>query len=306
MTTKTGVVVMAYGTPGSAEEIEPYYTKIRHGHPPTPELLADLVRRYEAIGGISPLSELTAAQVAGITRTLEAKHPDTYTVAFGAKYTAPSVEDGVVALDGCTRIIGIVLTPHQASLGSEQYHDRARAEAERRGATYVPVTHFYDLESFAAIQANRLNAALAKLPASANGSTMVAFTAHSLPEKILELGDPYPSQVAESGAMIAEAAGVTDFLIAWQSAGRTRDPWIGPSILEILPALQHEGTTHLVVCPVGFVADHLEVLYDLDIEADKAANELGLHLSRTTSLNADQDFLDVLVEAIVRADTTSD
>ncbi len=306
MTKKTGVVVMAYGTPGSTEEVEPYYTKIRHGHPPTPELLADLVRRYDAIGGISPLSELTAAQVAGIARTLETEHPDTYQVAFGAKYTSPSVEDGVAALSGSTRIIGLVLTPHQASLGSEQYHERARAEAERHGATYVPVTHFYDLESFAQIQATRLQTALGKLPASANGSTMVAFTAHSLPEKVLELGDPYPSQVAESGAMIAKAAGISDFLIAWQSAGRTRDPWIGPSILEILPALHEGGTTHLVVCPVGFVSDHLEVLYDLDIEADAAANELGLHLSRTASLNADQDFLHVLVEAIVRADATSD
>ena len=306
MTSKTGVVVMAYGTPGSTEEVEPYYTKIRHGHPPTPELLADLVRRYDAIGGISPLSELTAAQVAGIARTLEAEHPDTYQVAFGAKYTSPSVEDGVAALSGSTRIIGLVLTPHQASLGSEQYHERARAEAERHGATYVPVTHFYDLESFAQIQATRLQTALGKLPASANGSTMVAFTAHSLPEKVLELGDPYPAQVSESGAMIAKAAGISDFLIAWQSAGRTRDPWIGPSILEILPALHEEGTTHLVVCPVGFVSDHLEVLYDLDIEADAAANELGLHLSRTASLNADQDFLHVLVEAIVRADATSD
>ena len=304
MTSPIGVLVMAYGTPGSADEIEPYYTRIRHGHAPTPELLADLIRRYEAIGGISPLAERTAAQVGGIARTLEAAHPGRFLVAFGSKYTEPSVETGIATLKDCERIIGIVLTPHRASLGSEQYHDRARGEAERLGVAYIAVEQFYDLPDFSAIQAVRLNEALAKLPASANGSTIVAFTAHSLPEKILELGDPYPDQVAESGALIAQAAGISDFLVAWQSAGRTRDPWIGPSILEVLPALAAEGATAVVVCPVGFVADHLEVLYDLDIEATAAAEPLGIHLSRTASLNDDQDFLDVLAQAVLRADAT--
>lgn len=296
-----GVLVMAYGTPGSPEEVEPYYTRIRHGHPPTKELLDDLLRRYDAIGGISPLAERTAAQVEGIRAGLEAAAPGRYLVAFGSKYTDPYLEDAAQALAGeVSAVIGIVLTPHQATLGSGQYHERVRATLATMEVPYRAIDHWYDEDGFDQLMARRLNTALAAVPSSCP-SVEVLFTAHSLPEKILELGDPYPDQVADSGTRIAAAAGLEHFDVAWQSAGRTRDPWIGPSILEVLPELAEGGTTAVVVCPVGFVADHLEVLYDLDIEATALAEQLGVRLSRTTSLNDDPEFLSVLVRAIQRA-----
>ncbi len=297
-----GVLVMAYGTPGSPEEVEPYYTRIRHGHPPTKELLDDLIRRYDAIGGISPLAQRTAAQVEGIRAGLDAAAPGRYLVAFGSKYTDPYLEDAASALaTQVSAIIGIVLTPHQATLGSGQYHDRVRATLESTGVPYRAINHWYDEAGFDELMARRLNDALAQVPTSCP-SVEVLFTAHSLPEKILELGDPYPDQVADSGARIAAAAGLEHFGVAWQSAGRTRDPWIGPSILEVLPEFAEAGTDAVVVCPVGFVADHLEVLYDLDIEAMALADQLGVALSRTASLNDDPEFIAVLVNAIQRVE----
>ena len=304
--TTTGVLVMAYGTPGSPEEIEPYYTRIRHGHAPTPELLADLTRRYEAIGGISPLKERTDAQVTGLRTALEERAPGRFTVAFGAKYTAPYVEDAARELAAtCDTIIGLVLTPHQASLGSEQYHDRAREVLDELPCTYVPINSWYTEPGYADLQATLLAAAMEEAGITAEDpSGIVLFTAHSLPEKILAMGDPYPSQVAHSGELIAARLGLTHTDVAWQSAGRTRDPWIGPDILAVLPTLPGREITGVVVCPVGFVADHLEVLYDLDVEDATAAAALGLRFARTASLNARPEFLDVLASAVIAAEGT--
>ncbi|MEI6700425.1 MAG: ferrochelatase [Actinomycetota bacterium] len=302
MTKPIGVLVMAYGTPGAPEEIEPYYTRIRHGHPPTPELLDDLIRRYDAIGGISPLAKLTRDQVDGIEAALEVESPGGYLVRFGAKYTEPSIEAAAAELAAsCDVVVGLVLTPHQASLGSMQYHERAALAFAETSVSYIAIPSWYDLPAFAVLQGHRLNAALAKLTPQQRENVHVLFTAHSLPEKILETGDPYPDQVKESGALIAAAAGVNTWSVAWQSAGRTRDPWIGPSILDELPRLQEAGATAVIASAVGFVSDHLEVLFDLDVEAQKVADELGLAFGRTESLNADPEFIAVLVSAIVRA-----
>ena len=302
MTKPVGVLVMAYGTPGAPEEIEPYYTRIRHGHPPTPELLDDLIRRYDAIGGISPLAKLTRDQVDGIEAALEVVAPGGYLVRFGAKYTEPSIEAAAEELAAsCDLVIGLVLTPHQASLGSMQYHERAALGFRGTSVPYVAIPSWYDLPAFASLQGDRLNAALLKLTPQQRENAHVLFTAHSLPEKILETGDPYPDQVRHSGELIAAAAGVRTWSVAWQSAGRTRDPWIGPSILDELPRLEAEGASAVIACAVGFVSDHLEVLFDLDVEAMKVADDLKLAFGRTESLNADPAFIAVLVSAIERA-----
>ena len=302
MSAPIGVLVMAYGTPASSEEVEPYYTRIRHGRRPTDEQLADLVRRYEAIGGISPLAEKTAAQVAGLAAELERRAPGRFDVRFGAKYTAPDIETAAASFvdDGITTVVGLALTPHYSSMGTGEYLARARA-ALGDDAELVGIEQWYDAPGFDALMADRVAAALDELPAEARESALVLFTAHSLPARILESGDPYPDQLDDTARQIAAAAGVSRFEVAWQSAGRTPEPWIGPDILEVVAGLPARGISSAVICPVGFVADHLEVLYDVDVDARRVAEDAGVALVRTSSLNDDPAFLAVLAGRVVEA-----
>src|SRR6185437_11148132 len=319
----TGVLVMAHGTPATPEEIEPFYTRIRRGRPPTPEQLADLRRRYDAIGGTSPLAARTAAQVAGLAARLDAARPGEFVVRYGAKHTAPFIEDTAaeLAADGVDRVVGLVLTPHRSSMGSGEYLDRAAAALEQvaPGLPFIPVRQWYDAAGFAELMAGRVLAALSSLPSPpddragggrAGGDRVVVFTAHSLPERVVAAGDPYPDQLADSARAVAEAAGLHDagprgggvrWRVAWQSAGRTPDPWLGPDVLDVIRALPAEGAVAVVVCPVGFVADHLEVLFDLDVEARAAADAVGVAFARTASLNDDAGFLDLLADVVTRA-----
>jgi ferrochelatase len=294
-----GVLLMAHGTPARATEIEPFYTRIRRGRPPTSEQLAELERRYAAIGGVSPLTIRTNAQVDAVRAVLETRAPERYTVSFGAKHTEPLIEQSAARLStaGVQRVIGLVLTPHGSSLGSQEYLDRAAAALG--DVPFVPVAPWYAEPSFVALQAARVKAALR----AAAGRTTVLFTAHSLPERIRDTGDTYPEQLAESARLVAAAAGLDHWLVAWQSAGRTPEPWLGPDVRDVVRQLGTEGKNDtVVVCPIGFVADHLEVLYDIDIELADVAAENGLVLARTASLNDDPAFISVLADVIVAAD----
>jgi ferrochelatase len=305
----TGVLVMAHGTPDTPEQIEAFYTRIRRGRPPTPELLAELTGRYEAIGGTSPLTERTRAQVDGLDAALEAGAPGRFTVRLGTKYVPPTIEEAVadLAVAGVDRIIGVVLTPHQSTMGSGEYFERARAAA---GAADPPldlvvVPSWYRAPGLDDLLAARTQAVLDGLDPASRARTAVFFTAHSLPQRVVAEGDPYPDQVAASGAAIAgrldlDADPTVTWGTAWQSAGRTADPWIGPDLLVEMDRVAAEGATAVVVCPVGFVSDHLEVLYDLDIEARDRADTLGVAFARTPSLNDDPAFLTLLAD-VVRA-----
>lgn len=301
-TPKIGVLAMAYGTPGSREEVEPYYTRIRHGRPPTDEQLADLIRRYDAIGGISPLAERTDAQVRGLALALERRAPGRFDVRFGSKYTAPSIEDAAQSFldDRITTVIGITLTPHSATLGSGEYLVRA-AQALGDEATFIPISEWYDTDGFSELMADRVREALRTFEDSERGAALVVFTAHSLPLRILDAGDPYPDQLADSADRIASLCDLSSYEIGWQSAGRTPEPWIGPDILEVVAGLPQRGVSSVVICPVGFVSDHLEVLYDVDIDAQRVAAESGVTLVRTASLNDDPAFLDVLATRVLTA-----
>jgi ferrochelatase len=309
----TGVLVMAHGTPSTPQEIESFYTTIRRGRPPTPELLDELVGRYAAIGGTSPLTERTRAQVEGVAAALEAVDPGRYVVRYGAKYTEPTIEQGVAALAGAGvgRIVGIVLTPHQSSLGSGEYFRRAEAAASTTdpGLQFTPIPSWHRAEGFPQLLADRTAACLASLSPADRSEVAVFFTAHSLPLRVVAEGDPYPDQVAESAHDIAglldlDAQPGVSWAVAWQSAGRTADPWIGPDLLVEIRRVADGGATAVVVCPVGFVSDHLEVLYDLDIEADQVARTVGVAFARTPSLNDDPGFLGVLADVVHRAAST--
>ena len=294
-----GVLVMAYGTPSTPDDVEAYYTRIRYGRAPTPELLADLVRRYDAIGGTSPLAQRTADQVAALAAALEDSSPGAFDVRFGSKYEPPLLEETAEGFrrDGLSRVVGLALAPHAASMSTDQYMARAR-EALGPSVELVAVGAWWDHPGFLKLIAQRVTEALSTVPAPRLATTEVLFSAHSLPEKILALGDTYPEQLRESARRAAALAGVSRWDVAWQSAGRTADPWIGPDILEVIRQKHAEGVTDLVSCPIGFVSDHLEVLFDIDVEAQGVAEAVGVNLVRTASLNADPRFIAVLADVV--------
>jgi protoporphyrin/coproporphyrin ferrochelatase len=295
----TGVLLMAHGTPASTTEIAPFYTRIRRGRPPESAQLAELVGRYEAIGGVSPLAVRTAAQVDAVRAALQARAPGRYVVSFGAKHTEPLIEDAAAALGSTQleRVVGLVLTPHGSSLGSQEYLDRAAAALGN--TPFVPVGPWYAQPALVALLAARVQDALRAVA----GRTVVIFTAHSLPERIRQSGDTYPGQLTESARLVAEAAGLGEWRVAWQSAGRTPEPWLGPDVRDMVRELAADGATDaVVVCPIGFVADHLEVLYDLDVELAGIATASGLAFARTASLNDDPAFIATLADLITAAD----
>ena len=284
---RIGVVLMAYGTPGSTDEILPYYTDIRRGRPPTDEQLADLTRRYNAIGGLSPLAELTERQRDALQHQLDLLTPQRYTVSIGLKHAHPSIEAAVdlLAAAGVERIIGLVLAPHYSAYSVGQYLDRARTAAAAHEITVVGV------ESWATESAliEFLTADLSRRHTAMPGRAHVLFTAHSLPERIIATGDPYLAELRSTAEAIAAKLGLdegNEWSIAWQSAGRTPEPWLSPEILTVIDQLGADETTDgIIVCACGFVADHLEVLYDLDIEADHRAATHGLRFDRTACVN---------------------
>jgi ferrochelatase len=300
---QTGVVVMAYGTPRDLVDVPAYYTDIRRGRPPTPEQLADLTRRYEAIGGVSPLAERTAAQVAAIGRELEELAPGRFVVTQGAKHAEPKIEHAVEALaeSGIRRFVGVVLAPHHSAMSVGDYIARARGRAEELGLDSTFVERWHDDPALIEVLAERVRAAFDGLGVEPSDRSELVVSAHSLPERILATGDRYPQELRETAELVAAKAGVERFRTGWQSAGRTSEPWLGPDILELLGLLAADGVDTVVVCPAGFTSDHLEVLYDLDIEARRVADELGLGFARTASLNDEPRIAAALARRVAQA-----
>jgi ferrochelatase len=305
MTTTTNneriaVLLMAYGTPRTPEEIEPYYTDIRRGRPPTPELLAELTDRYDAIGGISPLAARTEAQRDALQRALDAIAPRRFEVVLGLKHAEPKIETAVddLAERGFRRIIGLVLAPHFSSYSIGQYMDRTRAAAAPHDIEVSGVESWATDPAFVDFLATDLRARLNAMPSN----TKVLFTAHSLPQRIIDAGDPYPNELRATAEAVASIVGLSDWSswsIAWQSAGRTPEPWIGPDILAVIDDLAaSDNSSGVLVCACGFVADHLEVLFDLDIEARRHAEGKGLAFDRTACVNDDSTVIASLARRV--------
>ncbi len=292
---------MAYGTPATPEDVEGYYTHVRRGRPPTPEQLADLRRRYDAIGGTSPLLERTREQAVGIQAALG----DGFHVELGMKHAPPFIEDGISALAGAgiTQTVGVVLAPHYSALSVGEYAKRAEDAAAGLGLAFTMVQSWHLAPGYLDLLAEFVRDELWRLEAD---PVEVVFTAHSLPTRILDMGDPYPDQLAETAREVAARVGIDRWSVGWQSAGRTLEPWIGPDILAVLPALVDAGAGGVVVCAAGFVSDHLEVLFDLDIEARTAAGALGLAFTRTPSPNAHPAFCATLADVIRSAIISGD
>jgi ferrochelatase len=285
---KAAVVLMAYGSPERLADVPAYYADIRGGRPIAPENLADLVERYRRVGieDSSPLNAITEETRAALEQELRLP------VYSGMKHWTPRIADAVEsALEGgADQIVGLVLAPHYSALSIAGYRDQLEVALAGRAELHF-VESWYDEPGFVELLADRVRGADAH----------VVFTAHSLPARILQAGDPYRDQLLETARLVAEEAGLTEWSFAFQSESPTGEPWLGPDILDHLDALHRQGVRSVLVCPVGFVSEHLEIRWDLDVEAKEKAAELGLRLERIEMPNADPEFVRTLATIVKRA-----
>src|SRR5213080_2490331 len=285
---KSAVVLMAYGSPERLADVPAYYADIRGGRPIAPENLADLVERYRRLGieDSSPLNAVTEQTRAELERELGLP------VFTGMKHWTPHVADAAEAAlaTGADTIAGLVLAPHYSALSIKGYRDQLeRALAGRAELRFVESWH--DEPGFVEVLAGRTRGTQAH----------IVFTAHSLPARILAAGDPYRDQLLETSRLVADAAGLSAWSFSFQSESPTGEPWLAPDILDHLESLRQQGVERVLVCPVGFVSDHLEIRWDLDVEAQEKAAELGLRLERIEMPNADPVFVRTLASLVKRA-----
>ncbi|MGG3272545.1 ferrochelatase [Priestia aryabhattai] len=300
-----GLLVMAYGTPYKEEDIERYYTHIRRGRKPSPEALEDLQNRYEAIGGISPLAKITQQQMESLEKRLnEVQGEIEFKAYLGLKHIEPFVEDAVEAMhkDGIKEAVSIVLAPHFSTFSVKSYNGRAKETAEKLGGPIIhSVESWYSEPKFIQYWATRVKQTFDLIDEEKRQKAVLIVSAHSLPEKIIAAGDPYPNQLQETADLIAQAAGIEHYEIGWQSAGNTPEPWIGPDVQDLTRELHEEkGYTSFVYTPVGFIADHLEVLYDNDYECKVVTDEIGADYYRPEMPNAQPEFIDGLATVVLK------
>ena len=276
---------MAYGSPSRPEDIPAYFADIRGGRPASPEAVEELAERYRRIGGGSPLNEITERQRAALEQELGIP------VHVGMKHWVPRIAEAAerALAGGADRVVGLVLAPHFSRMSVGGYH-RQLEEALAGRAELVFITSYHTFEPFIELLAERVG----------DTDAHVVFTAHSLPERILADGDPYKEQLVETSRLVAERAGIESWSFAFQSESPTGEPWLGPDILGELERLHGEGVRKVLVAPIGFVADHLEIYWDIDVEAREKAAELGVQLDRTESLNDDPAFIRVLASVVTQ------
>lgn len=299
-----GVLIMAYGTPARPEDVEAFYTDVRRGRPPSPEQLADLERRYAAVGGISQLAARTAEQVAGVQAALDALAAGEFSCRYGAKHANPSIEHSVAEMagDGIDRLVALVLAPHYSVGSVGEYLARVDRAAAPLGLIAGSIEDWHEHPVLIELLAERVQAAFGALGTTpGDPRTELLVTAHSLPMRVVESGDDYDLRLQQTAELVARAVGAAKWRVCWQSAGRTPEPWLGPDVLEVLRSLAAAGMNGAVVCPAGFTSDHLEVSFDLDIEAKQVAESLGLGFARTASLNADPRLCTALAELVMSA-----
>jgi len=301
---KVGLLVMAYGTPYREADIESYYTHIRHGKRPSPEEILDLMDRYEAIGGLSPLAKITVNQAYALQDKLNEVQSDyEFKVYIGLKHIEPFIEDAVhqMAEDGIKRAASIVLAPHYSTFSVKSYNGRAQEEADKYQIQLDSVVDWYQAPGFIQYWKDAINETYESMTETERDNAVLIVSAHSLPEKILQDGDPYTEQLAETARLISEATGIKNYEIGWQSEGSTGEPWIGPDVQDLTRDLHEEkGYTTFVYAPVGFVSDHLEVLYDNDYECKVVCDEIGAGYYRPNMPNSHPLFIQTLADVVLK------
>jgi ferrochelatase len=297
-----GVLVMAYGGPASLDEIPGYLADIRHGRPTPRRVLDEITENYRAIGGASPLLEVTRRQVDALAAELGGE----YRCYLGMRHWAPWIEEvvGEMVEDGIERAVSLVLAPHFSALSVAKYQQKVvdGLELYRGRIDFEHVASYHDAPGLVEAFASRVEEGVARWPEDECDRVHVVFSAHSLPQRVLDAGDPYGDQCLETARLVAERAGLLDDRWSWayQSAGRTPEPWAGPDLGEHLQELAARGVRDVVSVPVGFVSDHVEILFDIDRRAAEIAAGLGMRLERPPALNDDPVFIATLAE-LVRA-----
>lgn len=308
-TAPTGVLLLAYGTPESPDQVEPYFRHIRGGRAPSPEAVAHLQHRYELVGGRTPLLAITTETARGLQAALDRRAPGDYRTYVAMKHWHPFIADVVprIAADDVRRLIVLTLAPHYSRMsigGYRQYLDQAIARLDApMDVTFVE--SWYLQPEFVELIGARVREGLAAFPDEDRAEVWVLFSAHSLPVRIRSWDDPYEAQLNASCAAVAERVGLREWRFAWQSAGSTGEPWLGPDIVEYLEQLHAEGVRNVLSVPIGFVCEHLEVLYDIDHEAAHTAAALGVTLHRTRMPNATPEFIAVLDALVAGAERTA-
>lgn len=287
------VLLMAYGGPENLDEVEPYLLDVRGGRPTSPELVREIRHRYEVIGGRSPILEHTRAQAAALGRTLG----PAYATYVGMRHWHPYIKETVerIVLDGRRRLVALVMAPHYSSLSVGAYEKKLMEAAAGR-LDVALVRSWGEHPRFVAAVREHVSQALQRFPDPAR--VRVVFTAHSLPQRILAQGDPYPAELQASARAVARALGLERWEFAFQSAGATAEPWLGPDAGAVLERLAGDGVEDFLIVPIGFVCDHVEILYDVDVEYRDLAGRLGVRLERTTSLNDDPLLIEALAEVV--------
>lgn len=298
-----GVLIMAYGGPGSLEDLPGYLSDIRSGRVTTPAVLEEITDHYRRIGGSSPLLEITRRQADAIAERLDPKRFRCYV---GMRHWAPWIDEvvGRMAEEGITQAVSLVMAPHFSSMSIARY--RAKIEEGLRlyhaDIELAHIDEYHDAPGLIEALARRVRTGIESWPEAERGDVHVIFSAHSLPVRILRDGDPYDAQLRRTASLVAERSGLSGEQWSWsfQSAGKSPEPWLGPQLEEHIPELAARGIRKAVSIPVGFVADHVEILYDIDIEAMSVAEECGMKLVRPPALNDDPLFMDALAELVTR------
>jgi ferrochelatase len=282
------VLMMAYGGPRSLDDVRPYLLDVRNYRPTSEEVFHEITERYAQIGGRSPILELTQAQASALQTALNQNEDgdiDTWRVWVGMRHWHPFIKDALADMveAGVTSAVGLVMAPHYSRMSIGAYYKRL-ADA---GApiTIAPIERWHLLPGYLQAMTERVRAALARFPAEDRASVPVIFTAHSLPERILEWDDPYPRELRETVAALTERLPGQPITFAYQSAAMTPDPWLGPDTGEIIAQMAAAGERYLLIAPIGFVCEHVEILYDIDIEFARQAGALGLRMERIEMLN---------------------
>lgn len=296
----TAVLLMAYGSPNRLEDVEAYFTDIRGGRTPSPEAIEELTSRYRRVGVPTPLFAVSMALGRELERLLNLDPPDDaiYTVHVGMKHWAPHIATAVdeVVDSGADRLIAIVLAPHYSTISTEGYRRKVEAALATMRRKPPPngsaspvsmdfVESWHELDGY--LQAVADNVRLVRTEFSNPDEVVAVFTAHSLPARILNEGDPYQEQLLRTSELVAQRAGIELWRFSYQSQSQTGEPWLGPDLVDTVEELAAQGHRAILVAPVGFIADHLEIFYDIDIEAKEKADSLGIELRRTPMLNAD-------------------
>jgi protoporphyrin/coproporphyrin ferrochelatase len=295
-----GVLVMAYGAPASLEEIPGYLADIRAGRPTPTAVVEEITENYRTIGGRSPLLDVTRRQVDALAERLG----EGYRCYLGMRHWSPWIEETVGGMveDGITHAVGLVLAPHFSALSVARYQQRIAdgLELYRGRIVFEHVPSYHDAPGLIEAFAGRVEEGVSRWPEGERDGVHVVFSAHSLPERVLAAGDPYDAQCRDTARLVAERAGIPPDRWSWsyQSAGRTPEPWAGPDLGDHLAELAGRGVRDVVAVPVGFVSDHVEILFDVDVKARVVAEDLGMRLERPPALNDEPVFVEALAELV--------